>query len=74
MTNHDVLASALKPYRGKNLTTSDIRTIVAEDFPDFNMGSLFPNDHAEGNKSPCWCAGSSQQILDRVERGLYTVR
>ena len=74
MTNHDMLASALKPFRGKNLTTADIRIIVGEAFPEFNMGSLLPNDHAEGNKSPCWCAGTNQRILDRVEQGLYTVR
>jgi hypothetical protein len=74
MTNHDMMASALKPYRGKNLTTADIRIIVGEAFPNFNMGSLLPNDHAEGNKSPCWCAGGNQRILDRVEQGLYSVR
>jgi hypothetical protein len=59
MSNHDMMASALKPYRGKNLSTAEIRIIVGEAFPNFNMGSLLPNDHAEGNKSPCWCAGGN---------------
>jgi hypothetical protein len=74
MTNHDRLVSALKPYRGKTLTTSDIGHIVKYAFPEFNLGSLLPNDHAEGNKSPCSCAGTTGRIFDKVTRGSYTVR
>jgi len=73
MTNHEMFASALKPYKGKRLATSDIKAIISEAFPNFNLGSVLPNDHAEGNKSPCWCAGTSERILDRVERGIFTV-
>jgi hypothetical protein len=74
MTNHEMFASALRSYKGKTLTTSAIRAIVGEAFRDFNMGSLRPNDHAEGNKSPCRCARTDERILDRVKRGIYVVR
>lgn len=74
MTNHEMFASALKPYKGKTLTTSDIAIIVGGAFPEFNMGSLRPNDHAKGNKSPCWCACSNERILNQLERGIYFVR
>lgn len=74
MTNHEMFASALRPYKGKTLTTSTMKTIVGRAFPDFNMGSLRPNDHAEGNKSPCWCAGTHERVLDKDRRGVYIVR
>jgi hypothetical protein len=74
MTNHDRLVSALKPYRGKTLTTSDIRHIAKRAFPEFNLRSILPNDHAEGNKCPCSCAGTTVRIFDKVTRGSYTVR
>ena len=74
MTNHDMIAAALKSYRGKTLTTGDINKIVLGAFPEFNIGSLLPNDHASGNKSCCACAGTESRIFDRVELGKYRVR
>lgn len=74
MTNHEMFASALKPYKGKTLATCEIKTFICDAFPDFNTGSLRPNDHAKGNKSPCWCARSNERILDQLERGIYFVR
>lgn len=74
MTNHEMFAIALKPYQGKKLTTKEIGVIVCDAFPEFSEGSMLPNDHAGGNKNPCWCAGSGERLLDRVERGVYLVR
>jgi hypothetical protein len=73
MTNHDMIAAAVKSYRGQTLTTSDIRKIVVGAFPDFNVGSLLPNDHATGNKSCCACADTKSRIFDQVECGKYLV-
>jgi hypothetical protein len=74
MTDHDMIATAVKSYSGKTLATSDIKKIVLDAFPEFNIGSLFPNDHATGNKSCCVCAGTVSRIFDRVERCKYRVR
>ena len=74
MTNHDMFAMALKPYQGRKLKTKEIGVIVCDAFPEFSEGSIRPNDHGEGNKSPCWCARSGERLLDREERGVYLVR
>jgi hypothetical protein len=74
MTNHDMLVAAVADYRGKVLTTAEIRQIVRKAFPQFSDGSMLPNDHARGNKRPCRCAGTSRRIFDHVERGHYRVR
>lgn len=73
LSNHAMIASALESYRGKIFTTSEIRTIVRGAFPHFSKGSLLPNDHARGNKSPCSCAGTDRRIFDRIEPGRYLV-
>ena len=74
MTNHDMIATAVKKYRGKILETSEIKKIVLDAFPEFSEGSLRPNVHASGNKSPCVCAGTEKRIFDRVEPSKYRVR
>jgi len=73
LSNHAMIASALESYRGKIFTTSEIKTIVLGAFPHFSIGSLLPNDHARGNKSPCSCAGTGRRIFDRIEPGKYLV-
>jgi hypothetical protein len=73
MTNHEMIALAVKNYRGQKLTTSTIKEIVLKSFPDFTEGSLLPNDHAAGNKSPCICAGTNSRIFDKIEHGIYYV-
>jgi len=39
-------------------------------------GSILPNDHAEGNLSPCRCAKNRENdpIFDRDDDGNYRVR
>lgn len=74
MTNHDMFASAMKGYSGKTLTNSEIWKILREVFPNFDKGSFLPNDHGEGNKSCCACAGTASRVFDRVSRGIYRVK
>ncbi|MCC6683418.1 MAG: hypothetical protein IT445_21185 [Phycisphaeraceae bacterium] len=74
MTNHEMFASALRNYRGKTLRTAEIERIVLQAFPNFTRGSLLPNDHGQGNKGSCSCAGTNRRIFDKVQTGLYLVR
>lgn len=74
MTNHDMMASALKRYSGKEFSTGEIWNILHSAYPDFDKGSFLPNDHGEGNKSCCACAGTESRIFDRIGRGTYRVR
>ncbi|GLI53345.1 hypothetical protein [Thermodesulfovibrio yellowstonii] len=74
MTNHERFVETFKGMSGKELSTSEIRDIIIKKFPDMNRGSILPNDHAEGNKSVCWCAGTENRVFDRIKRGLYKVR
>lgn len=66
LSNHEMIASALGSNRGKIFTTSEIKTIVLGAFPHFSKGSLLPNDHARGNKSPCSCAATDRRITLNV--------
>jgi len=74
MSNHKMLATALKDYKGKILSTSEIKTITLKFFPQFSEGSILPNDHAEGNNCPCSCAGTERRIFNKIDRGQYLVR
>ena len=73
MNNHEMIAAALVNYRGKVLTTGEIKEIVLLAYPRFSEGSLLPNDHALGNKSPCSCAGTDKRIFKKIVRGSYLV-
>jgi hypothetical protein len=74
MTNHEMIAAVVKNHRREILSTREIWEMVSNVFPHFNRGSLLPNDHAEGNRNPCWCAGTENRIFDKIERNRYRVR
>ena len=74
LTNHDRFEKMFKDKSGQTLKTAEIKKILKKRFLDMNEGSMLPNDHAEGNKSPCSCAGTERKIFNRIERGLYSVR
>lgn len=73
-TNHERFAETFGGMSGKVLETNEILRILLQGFPDMNPGSILPNDHAEGNRSACWCAGTERRVFDRIERGRYRVR
>ena len=73
-TNHEMIAKALKGFVGQEIETKQFNEIILKAFPNFNKGSLLPNDHAKGNKSDCPCADTENRLLDRLERGLFRVR
>jgi len=70
-TNHDRFARAFAAHRGRELTTSQIRTML---HGVVALGAILTNDHARGNKGACWCAGTDKRIFDRIGYGLYRVR
>jgi len=74
LDNHQKISLSMAPHRGKTLKTGTIITITQERFPQTPAGSILPNDHAEGNKHPCWCANTQNQIFDRISYGKYKVR
>jgi len=73
MTIHEMFEDAFRGMHGKELCTYEIEKILKDKFPEIKIGSIRPNDHAEGNKSPCRCAASERRIFDRVMRGKYRV-
>jgi len=74
LTNHDMLLIALHPYKMQRLTLSKMKEIVLKRFPNFNIGSLQPNDHSQkGNKCCCKCVGTKRQLLVNVGRGTYHI-
>lgn len=68
-----MLVAAMSDYRGETLTTAEIKKIVCLAFPRFSNGSILPNDHATGNKSACWCAGTDSQIFQKIGKSEYRV-
>ena len=72
--NHEYMALAVAGNVGEMLTSAQLGDLIMARFPDFSRGSLLFNDHAEGNKGACRCAGTSDRIFDRVGRGFYVVR
>lgn len=74
MTNHEKFVEAFRNRKGKELSTAEIENILLKTFPDMNTGSILPNDHAAGNNSACWCAGTENRIFDRIHHGVYRVR
>jgi len=74
MSNHDMFAEAFKEYANQVLKTEDIGRILLRHYPEFNTGSILPNDHAGGDKGACECARKDWRIFDKVKRGLYRVR
>lgn len=75
-TNHKRFEELFKDMKGEEVTTGEIKFKLRQAYPDMNEGSMLPNDHAEGNKSPCWCAKNrlNKPIFDKVKRGVYKVR
>jgi hypothetical protein len=73
-TNHDCIREVFQSRRGEQFSTAEIARMMLEKRPAFNPGSVLPNDHANGNKSPCWCAGKAERIFDKIQRGIYRVR
>lgn len=74
---HDDLKQAMRPYQGRELTTSKIANIVKSILSlAQNAQFIQPSDHCSNhtNKGACTCALTDRAIFDRLRRGLYYVR
>ncbi len=74
MTNHERFKKAFSGKKGQVYITAEIKNVLHDKFPEMKEGSMLPNDHGEGNKSPCWCSGEEEQIFNRIDYRTYKVR
>jgi hypothetical protein len=74
MTNHERFAEVFRGRQGRLISTAEIHRLMLEQYPDLPLGSILPNDHGDGNKTPCECSGTERQIFDHTARGQYRVR
>jgi hypothetical protein len=75
MTNHERFAEVFRGRQGRLFSTAEIQRLMFEKYPQLPEGSNRPNEHGDGNKTPCECSGNSdRQIFDHVARGQYRVR
>jgi len=72
-TNHDRFVQVFRDRDGRVFSTKQIVALM-KSHSDIAQGSILPNDHAEGNKSACWCARTNARIFDRIGRARYRVR
>ena len=70
-TIHELLVETFAGYVGQEFETSQILTMMEG---KAKRSAILPNDHASGNKHPCWCARTDKAIFEQVRRGLYRVR
>ena len=74
LTNHEMILVALEAYKGQELPLVKIKQLVLARFPNFNLGSLQPNDHSQlGNKNCCKCVGTRRQIFVNTGRATYYI-
>src|SRR5438105_5112209 len=71
LTNHDCFANVFRERGFRKFSTAQIGKLLQEEYPNFSLGSILPNDHAKGNAASCWCVGTPQQIFNKVRRGFY---
>jgi len=74
LTNHDCFANVFRERGFRKFSAAQIGKLLQEEYPNFSLGSILPNDHAKGNAASCWCVGTPQQIFNKVRRGFYRVR
>ena len=72
--NHQRFLKTFRHRGGEVLETKQIKALLSKKFPEMKEGSMLPNDHGEGNKGACKCAGTDKRIFDRIRTGLYRVR
>jgi len=70
-TIHELLVETFAPFVGQEFETSEIHNMMKG---KASKRSVLPNDHAGGNKNPCWCAKTDGRIFDKVKLGRYRVR
>jgi len=49
MTNTDKIRNATRPFVGISLSAKEIQAVVLAQYPDTQVGSILPSDHAGAN-------------------------
>lgn len=73
---HKEISEAMSTYRGKELTTREIREIVLTRHPGLLPGFVIPSDHRVNGKpkESCACCGTESALFEQLGRGVYRVR
>lgn len=70
MTNTQKIKVATRPFVGKTLTAKQIQALTQESFPEVNLGSILPSDHAGAGKGGNVYA---DQLFTRVNGGYFVL-
>ncbi len=47
LTNHDCFANVFRERGFRKFSTAQIGKLLQEEYPNFSLGSILPNDHAK---------------------------
>ncbi len=50
LTNHDCFANVFRERGFRKFSTAQIGKLLQEEYPNFSLGSILPNDHAKGRQ------------------------
>jgi len=73
-TIHERFVQVFRNKAGRTFSTAEIHRLMKIQFSHMPSGSILPNDHGNGNKTPCDCSGTDHQIFNRIARATYVVR
>src|SRR5438876_943459 len=79
LTNHDCFANVFRERGFRKFSTAQIGKLLQEEYPNFSLGSILPNDHAKGDAASCWCVGTppvrnSPATPDRLDEWFHHAR
>ena len=72
---HAQLKQLMTNYKGQTLTTSQIKSIFRNHYPNADIRYLQPSDHCinKTNNGACECACTNNAIFEYIKRGVYKV-
>ncbi len=73
---HPRLKQLMQERKGNVLSTSKIKKIYKQTYPDFNVDWVLPTDHCSNktNNDACWCAMTEDAIFEYVKFAKFRVR
>jgi hypothetical protein len=73
---HPKLKQLMQDQKGNILSTSEIKDIYKQPYPDFNVEWVLPIDHCNNktNNGACWCAMTEDAIFEYVRFATFRVR
>ncbi|TMO28659.1 hypothetical protein CWC28_08510 [Pseudoalteromonas sp. S4492] len=73
--HHGKIRECFVEFRGSELTTKEIKSIIKLKMPSFDERWIHPSDHCINHTciGACECAKTDSAIFERIKRGLYKV-